>query len=85
MDTTERRERIARTLTICAEQLLNGDSGAIADVAHRLFELSRAGKDIDRLARLVAESEYYECEQCGTDLHTERERYGRECREYARG
>lgn len=82
MDTTKQRESLARLLESVAAEIREGSAATVRENADMLFRMVRGGGDFDRLTAAIESAEYYECSLCGTDFHTERERHGRECREW---
>lgn len=75
------RERAALMLESYAAAIRNADSNEMRAIGNNVAELATT---IARYyADTAARAEYYECPICGSDFHTERERFGRECRELA--
>jgi len=83
MDTREHAARVAELLEQCAADIRNAGSDEIRIIGARLYELATRGGSFDILAANLQRNEYYECQICDTDFHTESERMGKECRSYA--
>ena len=76
--TTATRESIAATFEHLAAVVRRGNS---EDVRYVADMAETAARRADILTRAIEREEYFECDTCGSDFHTETQRGGRECRE----
>lgn len=80
MNTEQRRETLALTLEALAAQTRNADTAAALDEVLNEIHLITRNAYHNRTVTLMREADYFECDNCGSDWHTEAERGGLDCR-----
>jgi hypothetical protein len=80
VNTERRRETLALTLEALAAQTRNANNAAAFEaVLNEIESLTRNGYHA-RTVDYMREADYFECDYCGSDWHTEAERGGLDCR-----